>query len=284
MRLEELWRRLEGEDGPADDGVHRAAGARDPLVGRPTRPSRCSCRSCAPPGATTRASLSRCARRWAGGCAARRTTRGWSATAPAARSRSSSPRTSTTEDWLPLAMERTSDLAPAGVSALLAAVGGRRDRAGQAHRAAAPRAGRRACVRRERRRTHEIKRTGTMRLHEAAAAELPLRGRRCARRRTARRWRASSASTRLLAGGRALPRRGPRDARARIHWSFHPDARAASRRRGRGLLAAPRRPRPRRPPGHRRTRCACSRRLASAPGGRRCSASGARATSSACPT
>ena len=93
----------------------------------------------------------------------------------AARSRSSSPRTSTHRG---LAAARDGAHARSGVqpgsrrcSPLPRPPRSRRT----AHRAPAPGAGR--CARRRRaRRTHEIKRTGTMRLHEMAAAELPLRG------------------------------------------------------------------------------------------------------------
>jgi UDPglucose 6-dehydrogenase len=80
----------------------------------------------------------------------------------------------TPEDWLPLAMERTADLAPAGVSTLLAAA------------EAAEIAPDKLIVRPRREhidalaltgpRGHEIRRTGTMRLHEVAAADVPLRG------------------------------------------------------------------------------------------------------------
>ena len=85
LRLEDLWRRWRARTGPPTTASSSPSAWRSSR-GRPTRPSHCSCRSCAPPAATTRATCSRCAPRWAGACAAPRTTRGWSVTVPAARS------------------------------------------------------------------------------------------------------------------------------------------------------------------------------------------------------
>ena len=128
----------------------------------------------------------------------------------------------TTEDWLPLAMERTRDLAPAGVSALLAAA------------EAAEIAPDKLIVRPRRELVDALVGTAVGGRTRSSARgrcactrwpppELPLRGRRCARRRTARRWRASSTSTAAfwrvvglyLAEGHATPER--------LHWSFHPE-------------------------------------------------------------
>ena len=155
----------------------------------------------------------------------------------------------TTDDWLPLAMERTRELAPAG--RLVA-------------RWPPPRppqiAPDKLIVRPRREHLDALAVRGPRPARDHAArgrcvyTRWPRPGcrcavRRCARRRTGPRWRPSSALDDAfwrvvglyLAEGHATPER--------LHWSFHPEARAASRGRGRGLLAAPRSARPRLPPG-----------------------------------
>ena len=219
MRLEDLWRRLEGEEGPADDGVIEPVGL--------------EILSWAPDQAEPLFLPVMCATRrdYEGELLEVRTKMGrrvrctpdhpWLVSDGAGGEvEIKLAEDLTTEDWLPLAMERTRDLAPAGVSALLAAA------------EAAEIAPDKLIVRPRRelvdalvgggRRTHEIKRTGTMRLHEVAAAELPLRG---STMRTATNGTEVASELSLdaafwrvvglyLAEGHATPER--------LHWSFHP--------------------------------------------------------------
>ena len=211
MRLEDLWRRLEGEDGPADDGVIEPVGL-EILSWAPEQaeplflPVMCATRrDYEGELLEVRTKMGRRVRctpdhPWLVGDGARRRA-----------SRSSSPRTSTTEDWLPLAHGAHARLAPAGVSCAARRGRGRRDRARQAHRAPAP-ASWSMPVRQPAapRRTHEIKRTGTMRLarggrRRAAAA----RRRRCGRRRTAPEV-ASELSARRRASGASSGSTSPR--------------------------------------------------------------------------
>jgi len=173
LRLQDLWRRLEAEDGPAEHGVIEPAGL--------------EILSWAPDQAEPLFLPVMCATRrdYEGDLVEVRTKMG-----RRVRCTPDHPwlvgdgvggevdiklaGDLTTENWLPLAMERTRELAPAGVSTLLAAA------------EAAEIAPDKLIVRPRRehidalvgggRRTQEIKRTGTMRLHELAAAELPLRG------------------------------------------------------------------------------------------------------------
>jgi UDPglucose 6-dehydrogenase len=173
VRLEDLWRRLEAEDGPADDGVIEPAGL-EILSWAPDQaeplflPVMCATRrDYEGELVEVRTKMGRRVRctpdhPWLVGDGA-----GGEVEIKLAEDL-------TTEDWLPLAMERTRELAPAGVSSLLAAAEAAeiapeklivRPRA--QHIAALPGGDRRA---------YDIKRTGTMRLHELAAAEVPLRG------------------------------------------------------------------------------------------------------------
>ena len=220
MRLRTCGAGWKARTGPPTTASSSPSGWRSSR-GRPTRPSHCSCRSCAPPGATTRASCSRCAPRWAGGCAARLTTRWLVSDGAGGEVAIKLAEDLTTEDWLPLAMERTRDLAPAGRLGAARRGRGRRDRAGQAHRAAAPRARRRAGGRRPadaRDQAHGddaparsgARRAAAARIDDAHGDERHGGGERAQPRRG------------LLARGRALPRRGARDAPSALHWSFHP--------------------------------------------------------------
>jgi UDPglucose 6-dehydrogenase len=220
MRLEDLWRRLESEDGPDDDGVIEPVGL-EVLSWAPDQaeplflPVMCATR-----------------RDYDGEIVEVRTNMGrrvrctpdhpWLASAGAGGEVEIKLADDlTTKDWLPLAMERTADLAPAGVSTLLAAA------------EAAEIAPDKLIVRPRRehidalavagRRTYEIKRTGTMRFDEVAAADVPLRGStlRTAKNGTevaselaldAAFWRVAGL---YIAEGHATP--------DRLHWSFHPE-------------------------------------------------------------
>jgi UDPglucose 6-dehydrogenase len=220
VRLEDLWRRLESEDGPAEDGVIEPAGL-EILSWAPDQaeplflPVMCATRrDYEGEILEVRTKMGRRVRctpdhPWLVGDGA-----GGEVEVKLAEDL-------TTEDWLPLAMERTRELAPAGVSTLLAAA------------EAAEIAPDKLIVRPRRelvdaligggRRTYQIKRTGTMRLHEVAAAELPLRG---ATLRTAKNGTEVASELSLdgafwrvvglyLAEGHATPER--------LYWSFHPE-------------------------------------------------------------
>ncbi len=220
IRLEDLWRRLESEDGPAEDGVIEPVGL--------------EILSWAPDQAEPLFLPVMCATRrdYEGELVEVRTKMGrrvrctpdhpWLVSDGAGGEvEIKLAENLSTEDWLPLAMERTRDLAPAGVSALLAAA------------EAAEIAPDKLIVRPRRelvdalvaggRRTHEIKRTGTMRLHEMTAAEVPLRA---STMRTAKNGTEVASELSLDAGfwrvvglylaeGHATPER--------LHWSFHPE-------------------------------------------------------------
>ena len=219
LRLHDLWRRLEAEDGPADDGV--------------IEPDGLEILSWAPEQAEPLFLSVMCATRrdFEGDMVEVRTKMGrrvrctpdhpwFVGDGCGGKVEIKLAEDLTTEDWLPLAMERTRELAPAGVSSLLAAA------------EAAEIAPDKLIVRPRRmdvealtrmgRRAHEIKRTGTMRLHELAAAELPLRG---STLRTAKNGTEVASELTLdaafwrvvglyLAEGHATPER--------VHWSFHP--------------------------------------------------------------
>jgi UDPglucose 6-dehydrogenase len=220
LRLEDLWRRLEREDGPDDDGVIEPVGL-EVLSWAPDQaeplflPIMCATR-----------------RDHRGELVDVRTKMGrhvlctpdhpWLVSDGAGGDvEIKLAEDLTSEDWLPLAMERTADLAPAGVSTLLAAA------------EAAAIAPERLIVRPRREhiealtiaapRRYEIKRTGTMRLHEVSAADVPLRGStlRTAKNGTevgseltldAAFWRVVGL---YIAEGHATPER--------IHWTFHPE-------------------------------------------------------------
>jgi UDPglucose 6-dehydrogenase len=220
LRLEDLWRRLEAEDGPADDGIIEPVGL-DVLSWAPDQ---------AEPlflpvmGATrrdyegeiieVRTKMGRRVRctpdhPWLVGDG-----RGGEVEIKLAEDL-------TEEDWLPLAMERTRDLAPAGVSTLLAAA--------EAAEIAPdklivrPRPELLAALSGGGRRTHEITRTGTMRLDEVAAADLSIKG---ATLKTAKNGTEVASELTLdaafwrvvglyLAEGHATGER--------LHWSFHPE-------------------------------------------------------------
>jgi UDPglucose 6-dehydrogenase len=219
MRLEDLWRRLESEDGPADDGVIEPAGL-EILSWAPDRaeplflPVMCATRRDHQGEMlevrTKMGRLVRCTpdHPWLVGDGA-----GGEVGIKLAEDL-------TTDDWLPLAMERTRELAPAGVSSLVAAAD------------AAQIAPHQLIVRPRREhldalavhgpRRHEIRRTGTMRLHEVAEAGLPLRG---STMRTAKNGTELATELTLddafwrvvglyLAEGHATAER--------LHWSFHP--------------------------------------------------------------
>ncbi len=219
LRLADLWRRLEAEDGLVDDGV--------------IEPARLEILSWAPDQAEPLFLPVRCATRrdYEGQIIEVRTKMGrrvrctpdhpWLVGDGAGGEVEIKLADElTTADWLPLAMERTRELAPAGASTLLAAA------------EAAEIAPDKLIVRPRReyidaltgmgRRGYDIKRTGTMRLHELAAAELPLRG---STLRTAKNGTEVASELTLdtafwrvvglyLAEGHAT--------RERVHWSFHP--------------------------------------------------------------
>jgi UDPglucose 6-dehydrogenase len=188
LRLEDLWRRLEREDGPDDDGVIEPVGL-EVLSWAPDQaeplflPVMCATR-----------------RAYDGEIVELRTKMGrrvrctpdhpW-LVSDGARGEVEVKLAEdlTTEDWLPLAMERTADLAPAGISTLLAAaeaaeiapdkliVRPRREHIDAL--LARPAAERRTIFSRHPRvgqRTADVKRTGTVRFDELALAELPVRG------------------------------------------------------------------------------------------------------------
>lgn len=173
LRLEDLWRRLEREDGPGEDGVIEPLGL-EVLSWAPDQaeplflPVMCATR-----------------RDYEGEIVEVRTKMGrrvrctpdhpWLVSDGAGGEVDIKlAQDLTTEDWLPLAMERTANLDPAGVSTLLAAA------------EAAEIAPDKLIVRPRREhvdalaltgsRASEIRRTGTMRLHEVAAHDVPLRG------------------------------------------------------------------------------------------------------------
>jgi UDPglucose 6-dehydrogenase len=173
LRLEDLWRRLQREDGPDDEGV--------------IEPNGLEVLSWAPDQAESLFLPVMCAtrRQYEGDVVEVRTKMGrrvrctpdhpWLVSDGAGgEAEIKLAGDLTTDDWLPLAMERTSDLAPAGVSTLLAAAEAAEIapdnlivRPGREHVDAMALVGPRG---------YEIRRTGTMRLHEAAAAGVPLRG------------------------------------------------------------------------------------------------------------
>jgi UDPglucose 6-dehydrogenase len=235
VRLEDLWRRLESEEGPADDGV--------------IEPSGLEILSWAPDQAEPLFLPVMCATRrdYDGEILEVRTKMGrrvrctpdhpWLVGDGAGGEvEIKLAQDLTTEDWLPLAMERTSDLAPAGVSSLLAAAEAAEIapdklivRPAREHvdaLIARPAAQRREIFWRHRRvseRTADVKRTGTLRLDELAAAEIPLRG---STLRTAKNGTPAASELTLdaafwrvlglyLAEGHATPER--------LHWSFHPE-------------------------------------------------------------
>lgn len=218
LRLEDLWRRLEREDGPGEDGVIEPLGL-EVLSWAPDQaeplflPVMCATR-----------------RDYEGEIVEVRTKMG-----RRVRSTPDHPwlvsdgaggevdiklaEDLTTEDWLPLAMERTANLEPAGISTLLAAAEAAEIapdklivRPCREHLDALALTGARA---------NEIRRTGTMRLHEMAAHDVPVRG---ATLKTAKNgtevaseltvdaafWRVVGL---YLAEGHATPER--------LHWSFH---------------------------------------------------------------
>jgi UDPglucose 6-dehydrogenase len=173
LRLEELWHRLEREDGPDDDGVIEPVGLEvlswAPDLAEPLfLPVMCATR-----------------RDFAGELVEVRTKMGrrvhctpdhpWLVRDGAGGEvEIKLAEDLTAEDWLPLAMERTAALAPVGVSSLLAAAEAAEIapdklivRPPREHIEALAIAGRRS---------HEIKRTGTMRFDEVAAADVPMRG------------------------------------------------------------------------------------------------------------
>lgn len=218
LRLEDLWRRLEREDGPGEDGVIEPLGL-EVLSWAPDQaeplflPVMCATR-----------------RDHEGEIVEVRTKMG-----RRVRSTPDHPwlvsdgaggevdiklaEHLTTEDWLPLAMERTANLEPAGISTLLAAAEAAEIapdklivRPRREHLDALALTGARA---------NEIRRTGTMRLHEMAAHDVPVRG---ATLKTAKNGTEVASELTLdaafwrvvglyLAEGHATPER--------LHWSFH---------------------------------------------------------------
>jgi UDPglucose 6-dehydrogenase len=209
MRLEDLWRRLEREDGPADDGVIEPVGL-EILSWAPDQaeplflPVMCATRRDYEGDLIeVRTKMGRRVRctpdhPWLVGDGA-----GGEVEVKLAEEL-------TTDDWLPLAMERTRELAPVGVSTLLAAA------------EAAEIAPDKLIVRPRAGLVPAGRRTPSMRLHEVAAAEISLRG---ATRRTAKNgtevaneltfdaafWRVAGL---YIAEGHATPER--------VHWGFHP--------------------------------------------------------------
>jgi UDPglucose 6-dehydrogenase len=173
LRLEDLWRRLEREDGPDEDGV--------------IEPLSLEVLSWAPDQAEPLFLPVMCATRrdFVGELVEVRTKMGrrvrctpdhpWLVSdGEGGEVEVKLAEDLTSEDWLPLAMERTADLAPVGVSSLLSAAEAAEIapdklivRPRREHIDALSVAGRRG---------HEIRRTGTLRFHEAAAADVPLRG------------------------------------------------------------------------------------------------------------
>ncbi|HEX6696303.1 MAG TPA: nucleotide sugar dehydrogenase [Solirubrobacteraceae bacterium] len=219
VRLEDLWRRLESGDGPADEGVIEPAGL-EILSWAPDQveplflPVMCATRRYHQGEMVeVRTKMGRRVRctpdhPWLVGDGA-----GGDVEIKLAEDL-------TTDDWLPLAMERTRELAPAGLSSLVAAA------------EAAQIAPHKLIVRPRREhlealavhgaRGNAIRRTGTMRLHEVAEDGLPLRGStvRTAKNGTevateltldAAFWRVVGL---YLAEGHATAER--------LHWSFHP--------------------------------------------------------------
>ncbi len=218
LRLEDLWRRLEHEDGPGEDGVIEPLGL-EVLSWAPDQaeplflPVMCATR-----------------RDHEGEIVEVRTKMG-----RRVRSTPDHPwlvsdgaggevdiklaEHLTTEDWLPLAMERTANLEPAGISTLLAAAEAAEIapdklivRPRREHLDALALTGARA---------NEIRRAGTMRLHEMAAHDVPVRG---ATLKTAKNGTEVASELTLdaafwrvvglyLAEGHATPER--------LHWSFH---------------------------------------------------------------
>jgi UDPglucose 6-dehydrogenase len=219
LRLDDLWRRLEGEDGAGDDGVIEPSGL-EILSWAPDQaeplflPVMCATRRHHQGEMLeVRTKMGRRVRctpdhPWLVGDGA-----GGDVEIKLAEHL-------TVDDWLPLAMERAHELAPAGLSSLLAGA------------EAAQIAPHKLIVRPRREhldamtiggsRGHEIRRTGTMRLHEVAEAGVPLRG--CTVRTAKNGTEVSSELTLdtafwrvvglYLAGGHATPER--------LHWSFHP--------------------------------------------------------------
>jgi UDPglucose 6-dehydrogenase len=220
LALEDLWGRLEREDGPADDGVLEPAGL-EILSWAPDQaeplflPVMCATRrDHMGELVEVRTKMGRRVRctqdhPWFVGDGV-----GGEVEVKLAEDL-------TTDDWLPLAMERTRELEPAGVASLLGAA----DAAeiGPEKLIVRPRREHIDAMRATGARASEIRRTGTMRLHELAAAELPLRG---ASLRTATNGTELAAELTLdaafwrvvglyLAEGHAT--------QERLHWSFHPD-------------------------------------------------------------
>jgi UDPglucose 6-dehydrogenase len=234
LALEDLWRRLETEDGPADDGVIEPMGL-EILSWAPDQaeplflPVMCATRrDYQGEILDVRTRMGRRVRctpdhPWFVGDGA-----GGEVEVKLAADL-------TTEDWLPLAMDRARELAPAGVSALLAAaeaaeiapdkliVRPRREHIESL--IARPVEERRESFARRARigqRTAAVKRTGTVRLDELASADLPLRG---STLRTAKNGTEAASELMLdaafwrvvglyIAEGHATP--------GRLHWSFHP--------------------------------------------------------------
>jgi UDPglucose 6-dehydrogenase len=225
LRLEDLWRRLAREDGPDEDGVIEPLGL-EVLSWAPDQaeplflPVMCATR-----------------RDFAGELVEVRTKMGrrvrctpdhpWLVSdGEGGEVEVKRAEDLTSGDWLPLAMERTAELAPVGVSSLLAAAEAAEIapdkliiRPRREHIEALPVVGPR---------TYEIKRTGTMRLHEIVEAEVPLRGSTLGTATNGAHPTADitldSAFWRLvglyLAEGNCTV--GDRNA-ARIIWSFHRD-------------------------------------------------------------
>jgi UDPglucose 6-dehydrogenase len=235
LRLEDLWRRLEREDGPDEDGVIEPLGL--------------EILSWAPDQAEPLFLPVMCATRrdYEGEIVEVRTKMGrrvrctpdhpWLVSDGAGGDvEIKLAEDLTSEDWLPLAMERTADLAPAGVSTLLAGaeaaeiapdkliVRPRREHIDAL--VARPVEERREIFSRHARvgqRTADVKRTGTVRFDELALGELPIRG---STLRTAKNGTEVASELTLdaafwrvvglyIAEGHATPER--------VHWSFHLD-------------------------------------------------------------
>ena len=185
LRLADLWARLEAEDGPAIDGVVEPAGLevlswapeqREPLF----LPVMCmTARPYAGELVEVRTKMGRRVRctpdhPWLVGDGA-----GGDVEIKLAGAL-------TERDWLPLALERTRDLHPAGATSLLGAAEAaqispealivRPPRERLDAILARPVDERRAILARHPRRAAEVKRTGMLRLDEVGRADLPLRG------------------------------------------------------------------------------------------------------------